>query len=282
MTALGRLSRLVSGILGHSGAMNSPNVHAARTDASTQIAPGPTATAQPFLLTEEQIRDRAALSRLVLDINSNGGTYHELNLTPDLHIEGDYDMRRYVDVYAISENLSGLKVLDVGTAAGYFALECARRGADVMAIDIWDSPPVRDIARYAARRVTYVKKSLYELDASFGQFDIVICGSVLLHLPDLLGAIRALRTVCRGCLCISTACTADSGQSDRPTCDFIALKGEDGDYYTYWLVSEAALRRMLLIGGFVRVANESHFTLTTNEGRHQFSTPHVVMTGFVH
>ena len=55
----------------------------------------PTATAQPFSLTED----------------------HQLNLTPDLRIEGDYDMRRFVDAYAIAD-LSGLKVLDVGTGAG--------------------------------------------------------------------------------------------------------------------------------------------------------------------
>jgi hypothetical protein len=51
----------------------------------------PTATAQPFLLTED----------------------HQLNLTPDLRIDGDYDMRRFVDAYAIAD-LSGLKVLGWG------------------------------------------------------------------------------------------------------------------------------------------------------------------------
>src|SRR5215510_6474465 len=96
-----------------------------------------------FLLLEEQIRDRAALAKLVATINQEGGTYHQLDLRPDLRVDGHYDMRAYVDAYGIPEDLRGKRVLDVGTSAGYFALECARRGGDVVAIDLWDSTPVQ-------------------------------------------------------------------------------------------------------------------------------------------
>jgi tRNA (mo5U34)-methyltransferase len=237
--------------------------------------------ASQFLLTEHQIRDRVALAQLVHEIDVDGGTYHQLNLRPDLSIVGDYDMRRYVSAYHIPDDLSGLRVLDVGTAAGYFALECARRGADVVAIDLMDAPPLAHITRLADLRIRYVKMSVYDLDASFGQFDVVICGSLLLHVTDMFSAIRALRTVCRGRLCISTACTDDSGRNSRPMCDFIADKAADGHYYTYWLASEAVLRQMLLVSGFARVANEGHFCLESNRERQHFATPHVVMTAFV-
>ena len=235
----------------------------------------------PFLLAEHQIRDREALAQLVREIYADGGTYHQLNLRPDLSIVGEYDMRRYVGNYHLPEDLTGLRVLDVGTAAGYFALECARRGADVVAIDLIDAPPLAHIIRFVDVPIRYVKKSVYELDASFGQFDVVICGSLLLHVTDLFGAIRALRTVCRGRLCISTACTDDSGRNSRPMCDFIGGKGVDGQYYTYWLASEAVLQQMLLATGFARVANQGHFRLENNKGRQHFATPHVVMTAFV-
>jgi SAM-dependent methyltransferase len=234
-----------------------------------------------FLLTEEQIRDRPALRQLVDEIAADGGTYHQLNLRPDLCAVGDYDMRRYVDAFHVPDDLTGLTVLDVGTAAGYFALECARRGGDVVAMDLWDAPAVVRIAKAADLPIRYVKKNIYDLDASFGQFDLVVCGSLLLHLPDLCGAVSALRNVCRGRLCVSTACPADSGQSPRPICDFVAAKADDGNYYTYWLTSEAALRQMLLVAGFARVANEGHFVLTSNEGRYPYATRHVVMTAFV-
>jgi tRNA (mo5U34)-methyltransferase len=233
-----------------------------------------------FLLREAQIHDRAGLQALAADINASGGTYHQLDLTPDIRIAGDYDMRRYVGFYDLPEDLTGLKVLDVGTAAGYFALECARRGGEVTAIDIWESTPVHQIAARADLAVSYVTRNLYELDASFGQFDVVVCGSVLLHLPDVFGAIRAIRTVCRGRLCVSTACTADSAVTDRPVCDFVAAPGEDGDYFSYWQVSRAALARMLRAAGFARIGRHGHFSLRSEAGRHPFDTPHTVMTAF--
>jgi tRNA (mo5U34)-methyltransferase len=235
----------------------------------------------PSLLAEEQIRDRPALEQLVQAIHDWGGTYHQLNLRPDLRVLGDYDMTRYVDAYEIPDDLTGLKVLDVGTAAGYFALECARRGGDVVAIDVWDSPPIAEIVKSADLRIRYEKKNVYDLDEAFGQFDVVVCGSLLLHLPDLVGAVRALRRVCRGRLHISSACPADIGPAERPLCEFLGAKGEDGDYYTYWLVGEEALRRLLLLAGFARVDRGRHFNLTSGEGRHPFATPHIALTAFV-
>src|SRR5688572_28671598 len=261
-------------------------------DPSADVARSSSASAEfsQHLLTEDQIRDRAALAQLVEEIYADGGTYHQLNLRPDLLIVGEYDMRRYVGEYCLPEDLTGLRVLDVGTAAGYFALECARRGADVVAIDLIDAPPLAHIIRVVDVPIRYVKMSVYELDASFGQFDVVICGSLLLHVTDLFGAIRALRTVCRGRLCISTACTDDSGRNSRPMCDFIGCKAVDGQYYTYWLAIQTVLEQMLLASGFSRVANQRHFKLEnnrrpeghpTNEGQQHFATPHVVMTAFM-
>jgi len=88
--------------------------------------------------------------------------------------------------------------------------------------------------------------------------------------------------VCRGRLCLSTACTDDSGRNSRPMCDFIGDKAADGGHYhTYWLASEAVLQQMSLAAGFARVANQGHFRLESNTGRQQFATPHVVMTAFV-
>jgi tRNA (mo5U34)-methyltransferase len=237
--------------------------------------------ASDYLLSSAQIRDLDGLKRVVDAINKSGGTYHQLNLTEELRFDGEYDMRRYVGYYNLPADMSGLKVLDVGTASGYFALECARRGGNVVSIDIWDYSPLKDVIAHTDVSIKYVKKSIYDLDETFGQFDVVICGSLLLHLPDQYGAIVALRKVCCGSLYVSTSCPPDSGETSRPICDFVAVKGKEGDYYTFWQVSEEALRRMILTAGFAKVSNETHFSLDSESNYNDFATPHVVMTGSV-
>jgi 2-polyprenyl-3-methyl-5-hydroxy-6-metoxy-1,4-benzoquinol methylase len=190
-------------------------------------------------------------------------------------------MARYVQFYHLPEDLRGKAILDIGSASGYFALECARRGGRVTAIDIYDDCFLRDLLAVLPVDIHYVKKSVYDLEASFGLFDLVVCGSVLLHLPDQLGAIRRIRTVCRGQAVVSTACPPDSVNNPRPICEFTGEKATDGDYWQYWTVGAAALRRMLLVSGFARVENEHHFTLATEPGRTVIATPHVVMTASV-
>src|SRR5205807_10570456 len=85
----------------------------------------------------EAVRD---LRELVDEVNATGGTYHCLDFGAGLTIAGDYDLRRYLHLYQLPTSLAGRTVLDVGSASGFFALECARRGAKVTAIDIYDGP----------------------------------------------------------------------------------------------------------------------------------------------
>jgi 2-polyprenyl-3-methyl-5-hydroxy-6-metoxy-1,4-benzoquinol methylase len=222
------------------------------------------------------------LRELVRSFNASGGTYHRLDFGEGLVIEGDYDLRRYLRFYALPPRLDGMSVLDVGTASGFFALECARRGARVTAIDLYERPLLADLAGLVpGADVRYIRKSVYDLDADFGRFDLVICGSLLPHVSDQFGAVQKLRTVCGGRLVVSTACPPDSPHNERPVCEFIGCKAADGDYWAWWTVGWLALRQMLLAAGFARVENICHFTLTSEEGRIQFSTPHVVMTGWV-
>lgn len=196
-------------------------------------------------------------------------------------MQGDYDMNRYVHFYHLPPVLAGKTVLDIGTASGYFALECARRGAAVTAIDVYDKPLLNDLLPLVHADVHYIRKSIYELDEAFGQFDVVICGSLLLHLPDPLGAIERIRSVCAGRAIISTTCPEDSASVSRPVCEFLGVKATDGDYWFYWSLGMVALRRMLLAAGFSKVEHEERFVLATESGRSEYVSPHVVITGVV-
>lgn len=223
-----------------------------------------------------------AARSIARQMNEQGGTYHRLDLGNGLVVDGDYDMRHYLAYYHLPQALGGMTVLDVGTSSGFFAFECARRGAKVTAIDIWDDTcPVAGLSRALDLQITYVQKNLYDLDASFGTFDLVICGSLLLHLPDPVGAVRALRSVTGRRLVVSTAAVSGSANATEPVCHFLGQRAGDGDYWAYWALSAPALERMALAAGFSRVDHVEHFELRSQPNRTPYSTAHVALSAYV-
>lgn len=220
----------------------------------------------------------ARITDLVELVNRSGDSYHRLDLGHGRVIRGTYDMTRYVQHYRLPDDLSGQTVLDVGTASGYFAMECAGRGADVTAIDMWDRSWLDELFDLSAGSVRYVQKDIYDLDERFGQFDLVICGSLLLHLPDQLGAVCRLRSVTSGRAIISTSCMEGSQTETRPRCEFLGLKATDGDYWSYWSLNAASLSGMCRVAGFAPVDHISHFVLRAEQGVSDHVVPHVVVS----
>jgi tRNA (mo5U34)-methyltransferase len=226
--------------------------------------------------------DLAAARWLVDAVNKEGGTYHRLDFGDGLVIEGEYEMSKFMPYYQLPEDLTGRTVLDVGTASGYFAIESERRGGQVTAIDIHDDTSlISQIIKTFQLGINYVTKNIYDLDSSFGQFDVVICGSLLLHLPDPVGALRALRSVTGERLILSSAATNDSATTDQPVCHFFGDRAAEADYWYYWGFSAFGLERMLLAAGFSRIENVQHFDLTSEPGRMDFATPHVSLSAYV-
>ena len=87
----------------------------------------------------------------------------------------------------LPQDMSGLRVLDAGCGTGALAVEAARRGAHVLAIDL--SPTLVDLARdrqpaeltseYSVGRIDFRSGDM--LDAALGEFDHVIGMDSLIH-----------------------------------------------------------------------------------------------------
>ncbi len=82
----------------------------------------------------------------------------------------------------LPEDLRGLRLLDAGCGTGALAIEAARRGADVVAVDL--SPTLIGLAQERAPqdlagRVTFTVGDL--LDPALGAFDHVVAMDSLIH-----------------------------------------------------------------------------------------------------
>jgi len=207
-------------------------------------------------------------------------------------------MSRYLSYYGLPEDLKGKSVLDIGTAAGFFAVECARRGANVTAMDIDDGRLVKGICDGLGLDVTYIRKNIFDLDKSCGSFDLVICGSLLLHLCDIFGAVRRIRSVCNGVAIVATGTIPGLfnvrwelsrwirnlfGFDTRPLLQFVGIREviSGSEFWTYWLTNMAALKKMMLTAGFSRAEEVSQFTLYSVRGSpNRYATPHGVVRGY--
>lgn len=225
------------------------------------------------------------LSTFVNDVNRAGGSYHKIDFGDGVVMDGEYDMRDYLPHYVFPESLAGRTVLDVGTASGFFALEFARRGAQqVTATDIGDGEFQRAVFSRAGDRIRYLRKDLFDVDEQFGRFDLVFCGSLLLHVWDQFGALQRLRRVCGGLAVVATGVMPpERGCSHFPAAELVGQSalGGNGVYWTTWMPNGEALTRMMLAAGFARAEYKGDFRLRSAAGKHNFDTPHGVVHGWI-
>ena len=189
-------------------------------------------------VSEQDLRDGWSDQEVAEAVRENPVWYHTMRLRRGIVTDGWFDLTTIIDKLPWPE-VRGKRCLDIGTYDGQLAFELERRGAaEVIATDVashedWDWPPavraggveyLRQIAGVkghgfdvAARALgSSVRKreiSVYDLSpATVGTFDVVVCGSLMLHLRDPLRALEAIRGVCEGmfmsCEQIDVALTA--------------------------------------------------------------------------
>jgi tRNA (mo5U34)-methyltransferase len=224
--------------------------------------------------------------------------YHTHDLGDGVVTPGMFDHRPVVDRYLIPEDLSGMRCLDVGTMDGFWAFEMERRGAaEVVAADLsspdeLDWPPLwreritTELDETKGRRfelvhealgssVERVERSVYRLDRDLGEFDLIFCGDLLVHLKDPITAIQRMHRVCRGSTIVCNPIKRFRFRSRRPLAEFDGI-GE----FQWWLLSEAALERMMRSAGFARVDSGPSFELPARGGG-EWRGLRAVVRGFV-
>jgi tRNA (mo5U34)-methyltransferase len=132
-------------------------------------------------------------------------TKHEwwqtIELSPGVVTPGGWDLRPTAAELPWPD-VRGKRCLDVGTADGFWAFEMERRGAaEVVATDLPSAFQAKARAKFELARelrgssVVYEERDVYDLE---GEYDIVFMGFVLQMVRDPLGALEAMRRVCRG------------------------------------------------------------------------------------
>jgi tRNA (mo5U34)-methyltransferase len=200
--------------------------------------------------------------------------YHTLELAPGVITPGWFDLRPIVERLPWPD-VQGLRCLDIGTFDGFLAFELERRGArEVICTDVadergWDWPPDMrahgparlealaperrrgfEIAREAlGSKAVRTELSVYDLSPErIGTFDVVVCGSLLLHLREPLRALEAIRSVCERFL-LSAEEVRLALSVLHPRRALAELNGS-GDLLQWWVPNAAGHRRMLYATGF--------------------------------
>jgi tRNA (mo5U34)-methyltransferase len=219
--------------------------------------------------------------------------YHTLELRSGEWTDGWFDLRGAVKHYGLPEDMTGMRVLEVGTWDGFWAFEMERRGADVTAIDLDDEseldwPPRQRPETFPERprgagfelakaikqsEVERIVLSIYDATPDeLGTFDLVFCGSVLIHLRDGLLALERIHQLTRdrfiSCEVFDPVLSvipvsAGRFKAHRPAFEF-------------WRPNLKAWRKMMWAAGFERVERRAIFRMKATN----MKVPHVVHHAF--
>ena len=218
--------------------------------------------------------------------------YHTIDVRDGATTKGWFDLRHALPLLPWPD-VRGKRCLDVGTWDGFYAYEMERRGAaEVVALDIEDlsdidyPPEVRadpsvDLSQASNQprpagfrllhdvldsRVEWRPGNIYDLDpAELGTFDVVVVGSLLVHLRDPVRALDAVRRVTGGSLLSVDYVNPAVHVLARRGRALFELRGESADFQ-WWLASDAGLRQLLHVGGFTVDEVSKFFLLRPGPG----------------
>jgi tRNA (mo5U34)-methyltransferase len=195
--------------------------------------------------------------------------------------------------------LKGLECLEIGSGNGFWAFEMERRGGQVTTLDLPDffhtdfsiraghegerpaglalpgafGEPLRIAAVLRDSRIRYRLGSVYDvMPETHGTFDVVFCGSMLMHLFGPMLALQRMASVCRDTLLLTT-----QTEPALEPLNALAYLGHDIPY-VHFVPSPTCLGAMLSSCGFERVLRGPTFLLRYGDANNTATIPH---TAFV-
>lgn len=246
------------------------------------------------------MRTRQEIEALTKRVASVASWYHAIDLGDGVITPGPFRMADYLKHYHFPDSLAGKRVLDVGASNGFFAAHFERLGAEeVVALDLptWadqdmtprfrrqfeeksaaekadiDRQLLRDsfttvIEELGCKNVRKVDRTIYQLDpADLGTFDLVFCGSMLMHVRDPMLGLFGMRSVCKedGRLIIAVSTSMEN--ETEPVARFAGQWNQTN----WWVVNPPCLQNMLRCADFDGIENEELFVISDTTG--QFNEP---------
>lgn len=188
--------------------------------------------------------------------------FQKIELAPGLVTPGWSDPKtEKLPYFGLPEDLTGLRVLDIGCAEGFFSFEAERRGArEVVAIDSFPD----SIRRFGICRAALGSKAapylcnVYDLNPrAFGTFDLVLFYGVFYHLRHPALALERILSVCTGTLLLQTYAREQPGLGHVPLGEFHPrglMSGPNQDQWdptVFWLFNGAGCLGLLEAAGFL-------------------------------
>lgn len=209
--------------------------------------------------------DKQAAENLRRELQRLKGDWHSpIDLGHGVITKGKMTQRRFarrLRLMQIPEDLRGKTVLDIGAWDGFFSFEFERRGARVLAIDVWSEDALANFLfarEKVGSKVDYRKVDVHDLNPKdLGTFDIVFLAGVLYHLRYPLIALERVRSVTGGFLILETNTLIPFVHERFPMIGFFPGDAEAIASGKQWGICAAAtmnwLKYALVSAGFKRV-----------------------------
>jgi SAM-dependent methyltransferase len=224
--------------------------------------------------------------------------YHSYYFDNGFAVRGDYDIGADVSHYGFPDSMEGMRVLDIGTGAGWFSFYFEQLGAKVVTVDargycdfdvygrpgyppiekdrqpdrwaqdgtpVYFSPVSRGfwiMKELLGSTVQFQNSRVYDVSPElFGgeKFDLVFLGAILCHLRDPIGALIAARSVCRHRVIASTPVVLGETEPDILPRQYMPYTNTCK--ISWWLPNEACFRHWFLAAGFTGVDVSRQTTL---------------------